>query len=287
MKALHDELAASLALGVTTQCTCWRVERRDGVVLGFTDHDAPLEFDSVIYEPDAGFTATALRSTSEFSVDEAEVAGALDSARLKEVDVAAGCYDDAAVEIWRVDWRNPDARICLKSARIGRITRADGAFKAELRGLSAAFEKPTGRLIHRMCDARLGDQRCGVDLDQAAFCADGVVARIVSTAVIEAEGLSSYASGWFVHGALNWTAGGNAGRNATVRGHALRDGVAVLELATSPFARITVGDALSIRAGCDKRAETCRDKFANILNFRGFPDLPGPDAVYRHASRAP
>lgn len=30
---------------------------------------------------------------------------------------------------------------------------------------------------------------------------------------------------------------------------------------------------------CDKRFETCRDVFANTLNFRGFPHLPGPDAL--------
>lgn len=287
MKTLPDGLAAALARGVTTLCTCWRLERRDGVVLGFTDHDAPLHFDGVEFEPEAGFSASALRSTSELSVDEAEIAGALDSVRLREADVAAGLYDDAAVEIWCVDWRDPDARIRLKSARIGRITRADGAFKAELRGLAADFEKPTGRLVHRICDARLGDRRCGVDLDQEAYRAEGVVAGRLSASVIEAEGLTAYAPGWFLQGALTWTAGGNAGRNATVIGHALRDGAAIIELAASPFVSIAAGDAFLVRAGCDKRLETCRDKFANVLNFRGFPDLPGPDAVYRHASRAP
>jgi uncharacterized phage protein (TIGR02218 family) len=32
-------------------------------------------------------------------------------------------------------------------------------------------------------------------------------------------------------------------------------------------------------AGCDKRAETCRAKFGNFLNFRGFPHIPGEDWV--------
>jgi len=32
-------------------------------------------------------------------------------------------------------------------------------------------------------------------------------------------------------------------------------------------------------AGCDKTAETCRAKFSNFLNFRGFPHIPGDDWV--------
>ena len=36
-------------------------------------------------------------------------------------------------------------------------------------------------------------------------------------------------------------------------------------------------------AGCDKRRETCRDKFANILNFQGFPFMPGSDFAYGYA----
>ena len=39
------------------------------------------------------------------------------------------------------------------------------------------------------------------------------------------------------------------------------------------------GDMVRIEAGCDRRAETCRLKFNNFLNFRGFPHIPGEDWV--------
>jgi uncharacterized phage protein (TIGR02218 family) len=38
-----------------------------------------------------------------------------------------------------------------------------------------------------------------------------------------------------------------------------------------------------VTAGCDKRFETCRTKFANAVNFRGFPHLPGNDFVVAYA----
>ena len=47
------------------------------------------------------------------------------------------------------------------------------------------------------------------------------------------------------------------------------------------------GDMLRFTAGCDKRAETCRMKFANMPNFRGFPHIPGEDwlTAYPRAGR--
>jgi uncharacterized phage protein (TIGR02218 family) len=38
-------------------------------------------------------------------------------------------------------------------------------------------------------------------------------------------------------------------------------------------------------AGCDKRLENCRDRFANVVNFRGFPHIPGQDTVIRYPNR--
>jgi uncharacterized phage protein (TIGR02218 family) len=42
---------------------------------------------------------------------------------------------------------------------------------------------------------------------------------------------------------------------------------------------IAVGDSFAITAGCDKSFATCRDRFANIVNFRGFPQIPGNDFI--------
>jgi uncharacterized phage protein (TIGR02218 family) len=46
---------------------------------------------------------------------------------------------------------------------------------------------------------------------------------------------------------------------------------------------VAEGDLFVVSAGCDKRFETCRTKFANAVNFRGFPHLPGNDFVVAYA----
>ena len=42
-------------------------------------------------------------------------------------------------------------------------------------------------------------------------------------------------------------------------------------------APVAAGDLVRLEAGCDKRAVTCRDKFSNFMNFRGFPHVSGED----------
>jgi uncharacterized phage protein (TIGR02218 family) len=42
---------------------------------------------------------------------------------------------------------------------------------------------------------------------------------------------------------------------------------------------VAVGDGVTLSAGCDKQFATCKAKFANAVNFRGFPYMPGNDAV--------
>ena len=62
-----------------------------------------------------GFTASALESTGGLNVDNLDVTGALSSARLDEGDLAAGLYDNAEIEIWRVNDCRRSARPCFQA----------------------------------------------------------------------------------------------------------------------------------------------------------------------------
>jgi uncharacterized phage protein (TIGR02218 family) len=42
---------------------------------------------------------------------------------------------------------------------------------------------------------------------------------------------------------------------------------------------IAIGDDYTISAGCDKQLATCKTKFNNVVNFRGFPHVPGQDMM--------
>jgi uncharacterized phage protein (TIGR02218 family) len=277
MKILSPSLAASLASGVTTLCQCWIVTRTDGLRLGFTDHDEDLVVDGVTCSAESGATGTAVEQGTGLSADNLEIVGALTSGRLAESELARGLFDGAAVAVWRVDWASPDDRVLILSGTVGEVSRGPTAFTAEVRGLADRLNQPRGRVYQRSCDALLGDARCGVDAGAAAIRGAGTVATVRSARSVTASGLAAYVSRWFEAGRLVWTSGANAGAAVEVRAHGLAGGLASLDLWEPMPAPISPGDTFQVVAGCDKSLASCRDKFANVLNFRGFPDLPGND----------
>jgi len=285
MKTLSADLQAHLNEGTTTLAWCWRIARADGVTFGFTDHDRTLAFDGTDFEPESGLTASEVRSGSDLSVDAQDAEGVLTSDRITETDILAGRWDNAEVEVWRVNWADTGQRVLMRRGAIGQIRRGRLAFVAEVRSLAHVLGQTVGRTFQATCDAALGDARCGVDLDDAACKSTGAVIDLLRDRAFTASGLGGFALGWFTFGTVEWTSGANAGRRAEVIAHDLTDGIAVLTLLEAPVRSIAGGDAFTIRAGCDKRIETCSAKFANTANFRGFPHIPGQDAVLRYATK--
>ena len=283
MSGFSAAFLAHLEREVTTLCHCWRVTRRDGQVLGFTDHDRGLVVAGATFEPQTGFTASEARETMGLSTDATDVEGALSSDRISEADIAAGRYDGATVETLLVNWQAPAQHALLRSATIGKIVRQDGRFSVELESLAARLDQPSGRHYRKTCDAELGDQRCGFVLAGSGFSAAGAVAAVETTDTFGASGLGGFADGWFANGRLNWTSGASAGRTERIVAHMRRDGVAVLTLWRESAPALAAGDAFTLVAGCDKRFSTCQDKFSNALNFQGFPHMPGNDAAYAYA----
>ena len=279
MKELSAGLAAHLASGATTLCWCWRLTRRDGGRLGFTDHDRDLAFDGTAFEAAAGFTASEMRDAVGLAVDNMEVESALSSARLEEEDILGGLYDDAVVEIFRVDWQAPDNRVLMRTGSLGEVRRNGLAFAAEVRGLSHYLQQPSGRLYQFGCDADLGDSRCKVDLAAATLRGAGTIAGVTTPRLITASGLAAFASDWFTRGLLTFTSGVNTGRAFEVKRHTVAVGTVTIELWQEPTRLPVAGDAFVITAGCDKQLTTCAAKFANIANFRGFPHMPGNDFI--------
>jgi uncharacterized phage protein (TIGR02218 family) len=279
MKLLPPAVQAHLATGTTTLAWCWRITRNDGTRLGFTDHDRDLAFDDTTFEAATGFTASEIRDALGLSVDNLEVSSALKSDRLNEDHLASGLYDDAAVEIWRVNWADTEQRVLMRSGSLGEVRRSGAAFTAEVRGLAHYLQQPRGRLYQSGCDADLGDARCGIDLDNPALRGTGIVLAAASPRLLTASGLAAFATGWFTRGLVTFTSGANAGRSQEVKRHALSGPEATLELWQPMALAISAGDTFTVTAGCDKQFATCKAKFANTASFRGFPHMPGPDYV--------
>lgn len=286
MKSISPELQAHLDSGATTLCWCWRLTRRDLTQQGFTDHDRDLTFDGTAFEASAGFTASEMRDSVGLSVDNLEVTSALSSERLSEADLAAGLYDDARVEIFRVNWAAPEQRVLMRTGSLGEVRRAGLSFAAEVRGLAHYLQQPKGRLYQFTCDADVGDPRCKVALASAIYRGTGVVTDVLSARRFTASGLGTYADDWFSRGLLTFTSGAADGQAVEVRTHTKAGDVVTTELWAPARAPLLAGQTFVVTAGCDKHLATCKAKFANTPNFRGFPHMPGNDFVTTFAGKS-
>lgn len=159
MRDVPEDLAARIESGAARLCHAWIVTRADGGRLGFTDHDRPLTVDGVVCSPSEGWGVGA---------GEAETGGAAGTATAEGAageGFDPGTFDQASVELWRVDWSEPELRVPLWAGSMARLTLVDGAFTAELDGPAAKLDRAVGRTYGRACDARFRDARCGVASD--------------------------------------------------------------------------------------------------------------------------
>ncbi|HZL30400.1 MAG TPA: DUF2163 domain-containing protein [Pseudolabrys sp.] len=284
MRTIPSALQAKLDSGVTTLCRCWIITRQDGVTQGFTDHDEDIVLDEVTCRAGTGLTGSEATANLGMAVDSSELTGALSDDTLNEDDLAAGLYDAAAVELWLTDWSEPELRVLLAKGTLGEVRRDGAVFTAELRGLSEQLAPDSGRLFTTTCSADLGDARCTVDLTNPAFRGSGTVAALKATSSFTASGLDVFDDGWFTGGKLSFTSGANAGLSVEVKSHRKTDMV-VFDLWQAMAHEIAEGDTFIVTAGCDKRFSTCHDRFDNVVNFRGFPHIPGNDFVVRYPVR--
>lgn len=277
MKTATPNLAAHLAGEVTTLCSCWRLTRADGLVLGFTDHDGDVTIGSVTYTAATGYSPTAIASSADLAVDNLDVEVVLDDAGITEIDLRSGAYDHAEVEILLVNWAAPtDGSIVLLRGWLGEVKLGGPVATAEIRGLVQALATNVGEYYSADCRAALGDARCGVDLAKLTII--GTITAVDSRRRFTASGISTEA-GFYDGGVVAFTSGACVGLKMEVKVHAADPSLTLFV----PMPRaIAVGDTFTVYPGCDRSAATCQSRFDNLVNFRGEPFVPGQDRALEY-----
>jgi uncharacterized phage protein (TIGR02218 family) len=260
---------------LTTIAFCWRLERRDGIALGFTTHDRDLARGGLTYRAAPGMLPSAISVSDGFRSESLDIQGALTSDAISAADLAAGRWDGASVFVFMVDWEAPDGEsFAVARGELGEVSVKANVFEAELRGPAALLDAPVAEQTSPECRALLGDKRCRVDM--AGRTRLTRIAAVAAADRIEVE--EAAAGNEFGGGRLRWLGGANSGLESPV----LRSDGAVLTLYEPPAFVPLAGDLVEIVEGCDKRLETCAARFGNALNFRGEPHLPGIDLLTRY-----
>lgn len=266
---------------LTSACLCWRLERQDGVALGFTTHDRDLVMGGLVFRAAPGMLPSAVSVSDGFDADNVDIRGALSAAAISDEDLKAGRWDGARLTIFMTDWEAPGAEV-LQVARgtLGEVSVSGDAFEAELKGPTAALDAPVAELTSPTCRASLGDKRCRVDMAARVRLARVVEVEetVVTCAMIGSPQPFPNGEGLHAHGWLRWIGGPNSGLESAVRAS---DG-ATVTLRQPPAFMPVAGDLIELIEGCDRRFETCVARFVNAENFRGEPHLPGLDLLTRY-----
>jgi uncharacterized phage protein (TIGR02218 family) len=276
MKTISPGLAAHLQQELSTTTILIRITRRDAVVLGFTSFDGDLEVDGVTYMADNAFAASDLESRNALSTDNLSIAGMISSGAVSEEDIRAGKYDHARVDVYLCNWNDLDQGVLqLRRGWLGEVTVRGGQYQAELRGLHDLMQRPVGDRFTPSCRHDLGDARCGVDL--GPLTVTGTVTSVADAANFT-DSARTEANGHFDGGLLTFTSGPNAGFSAEIRSFSADSFSLWL---SAPFP-VTPGTNYSAIPGCDKRLSTCRNRYDKVVNFGGFPHLPGIDRILNY-----
>lgn len=257
-------------------CLCWEINRTDGESFFFTNHDETVEAsydgEGKIFQPVTTFNPSAVKDTESQAVDNMSLVG-LTSDVITEADLLSGLYEDAEFIVYAAQWDDLSVGLhILRRGWIGEVKAVGDQFEAEVRGIGYRLQQKVGRLYTLSCNAKLGDARCKVDLDN--YYTVSATVDAVDSARRFTIGTSGEDAGYFQYGVVTFTSGENNGRKLEVMGHVIdSNGEHIVTFEKAPFP-IEAGDTVLITAGCDKTLTTCKEKFSNVLNYRGFPFMP-------------
>jgi uncharacterized phage protein (TIGR02218 family) len=265
-----------LAGPLTSVAYGWRLERRDGVTLGFTSHDQDVVVDGLLLRASPGMMPSSITESMGLDVDGLDVRGALTADAIRADELQAGRWDGTRLSIFLFDWAEPAAgQRMLAIGELGAISLSGDSFEAEFKGPAAKLDRAVAPYTSPSCRAEFCSAACG--LNAARFSRVALVASVANGAVTLAAA-SPMAIDAFAFGKLRWLDGQNCGLWSEV----ISNDATKLTLINAPPFPVTANSRVILFEGCDKTIATCATRFANAINFRGEPYLPGNDLLTRY-----
>ena len=279
MKTGAAGINAHILLDSTTLSLCCKIERADGTILGFTDHDVDISYGGITFKAANAISPFSIDSSSDLKIDNLEIEGIINSAEITDEDILAGRYDSAEVWLFLINWVTPaDGIIKMRYGTIGEISFRDSFYVAELRGLIQRLQTNLLKNYTPECSAEFGDSITGCYFDLTTVRQTGAIDTVIDRKNFTIAGITVSAEDEFNQGRIVMTGGANRGLTFEIRNSTLAGAIQIFLKAPFDFAST---DGFTIISGCDKQFVTCQAK-GQYKNFRGFNLLPGKDALYSY-----
>lgn len=294
MLDLHPSLVAAIQSQSAFLATCWTITRQDGVISRFTDADRDVVINGLTYSASTGFSRTASENTVDGTPQNLDIESFFSSSGITQHDLRTGLYQMARVVIFLVNRLDlPSSLPSNKTRVIGRCIIAGSEFdslqvKIKLQSVSALLNNTVGLELTELCGHDFCDvgsnpySRC--TLSASTYQTNGSVVLVPNQKRIFRWNISTKPEGEYDKGLVEFLSGENQGFKSRVQYYsAANQEFALYDVTPYPIA---VGDNIRALSGCLKTKENCRDRYNNIINFGGAPDLPGND-VYVNPDSEP
>jgi uncharacterized phage protein (TIGR02218 family) len=257
---------------------CFTFSLRTGLVLTYTNADVPIALNGYTYLANSVLVdGLNYKCAIGLDVDQqkiticarpADTIGGVPFLQALRNGVFDGC-EIKRERAFLTQWTGaPLGSVVLFKGRMGKIdnvgrTTAEITVNSDLVLLDIDMPR---NLYSPACLHVLYDSGCG--LVRNAYGANGTVGNGSTYTAINWSGASSA----YTQGTILFSSGANGGVSATIK----QASAGVLTLAAPLQSAPAAGDAFTIYQGCDHTMATCKAKFNNLSNFRGFPYIPPP-----------
>lgn len=250
-----------------------RIECTNGLVVRLTDYPRDLTMSGHVYKTDSGYQFTGVEAGASMSAGSLDLEGVSTATGISRNLIASGVFDNARMYCFATQWTAPtEDQEPIGAAILGKTTLQDEKYRIEMMMLPDVLGQSIGRSYTPGCTKIFGGQEyAGCKVDLGAITVAGAITHVTSGSVFR-DAARTEVDDWFGAGYIKWTTGDNVGlKPQEVKSYAADGTVTTFESAYYP---VQVGDEYELVPGCRKRLEDCRDKWANVLNFGGFPSVP-------------
>lgn len=274
--------AVRLVIGDAVPCTTqwqqlWIITRRDGVTFRYTSLDRDFTWGEDVYKACGSMLPSAAEEASAVGqVSNMELTGIITDDGITEPELYGGLFDDAFIQVWLVPYVGTEAPRRLAAGWAGNLSHGEKGFNMEVVGPGARLDQQAlVQLYGPGCRWVFGSPQCG--FDREAVKLQGAVLSSLNRGIFVGDLTDPGGLQW-ENGLVRWTSGPNDGRECEVKDVVFNSAGAEVELwELAPF-RPEYGDTFDLLPGCDLSAPTCK-MYGRYLNFGGFPDVPGEDAL--------
>lgn len=279
MKKLSKVLQELLESETINFVKCYKFTLKNGETKCFTDFSKNIFYDGLNYESNTIFKNEKIKNDIFADKKENTIFGCIDK-DFTENDIKSDKFINAKLEIFLINYLNTNVgNINIFTGYIKSIDIYDNIFVAKVVNILEHINSKITETYSELCRCNFCDSRC--TLNKNIYKTSGTISKILNSKNFSTttEDILNKCDNYYNNGIIEFTSGKNCYYKNEIKYYS--NGNFILKYPMP--AKITIKDTFDVYKNCDKRFKTCIETFNNAINFRGEPNLPRNEKIYKTA----